>query len=107
MEETQVQSSRPANPRRRKPTPMQIFKERFLPLIILALTAILLVTFVVGSIVRAVQRNQYDKEIALEASSAAHEEHERLAADGHIYQFHALFLGVIVERLPKPPIKFR
>lgn len=71
MEETQVQSSRPVNPRRRKPTPMQIFKERFLPLIILALTAILLVTFVIGSIVRAIQRNQIENAAALIAAEEA------------------------------------
>ena len=50
MEEVQTNSSRPANPRRKKPTPMQIFKERFLPLIIIALTLILIIVFIVGSI---------------------------------------------------------
>ena len=71
MEENQNVSSRPVNPRRRKPTPMQIFKERYLPLIILALTAILLVTFVIGSIVRAVQRNKIEEAAALAAAEEA------------------------------------
>ena len=77
MEETQVQSSRPVNPRRKKPTPMQIFKERYLPLIILALTAILLLTFVVGSIVRAVQRNKIADAVAM----AAAEESARISEE--------------------------
>ena len=87
MEETQVQSSRPANPRRRKPTPMQIFKERYLPLIILALTAILLVTFVVGSIVRAVQRNKIEAAVALAAAEEAaqiSEEAKNIAHDAQV-----------------------
>lgn len=71
MEETQVQSSRPVNPRRKKPTPMQIFKERYLPLIILALTAILLLTFVIGSIVRGVQRNKIANAVAIAAAEEA------------------------------------
>lgn len=71
MEENQVQPSRPVNPRRRKPTPMQIFKERYLPLIILALTAILLVTFLAGSIVRAVQRNKIENAATLAAAEEA------------------------------------
>ena len=50
MEEAQTNSSRPVNPRRKKPTPMQIFKERFLPLIIVALTLILIIVFIASLI---------------------------------------------------------
>lgn len=87
MEETQVQSSRPANPRRRKPTPMQIFKERYLPLIIVALTLILLITFVIGSIVRGVQRNKIEKAAALSAAEEAarvSEEAKTIAQDAAV-----------------------
>ena len=49
MEEQQNVSSRPATPRRRKPSPMQIFKERHLPLIILGIAAVLIVTIIAGS----------------------------------------------------------
>lgn len=87
MEETQVPSTRPVNPRRKKPTPMQIFKEHYLPLIILALTAILLVTFVVGSIVRAVQRNKIETAVALAAAEEAarvSEEAKNIAHDAEV-----------------------
>lgn len=71
MEENQNVSSRPVNPRRKKRSPMQIFKERYLPLIILALTVILLVTFVIGSIVRGVQRGKIKEAAALAAAEEA------------------------------------
>jgi len=74
MEEQQNVSSRPATPRRRKPSPMQIFKERQLPLIILGIAAVLIVTIIAGSITRAVQR----KQIATEASEAAAAEDARI-----------------------------
>jgi NADH:ubiquinone oxidoreductase subunit 3 (subunit A) len=60
---------------------MQIFKEVYLPVIIAGIALILIFVFIVGSIVRAVQRNQYDKQMALEASIAAQEEHERLTQE--------------------------
>ena len=43
MEEVQTNPTRPANPRRKKPTKMQIFKEHYLPIIIV------LLTFIVGT----------------------------------------------------------
>ena len=73
MEEYRDESTRPANPRRRKPTKAQIFKERFLPLIILALTAIMILVIVIGSVTRAIQR----KQIATEASIAQAEKEAR------------------------------
>lgn len=74
MEEQQNVSSRPATPRRRKPSPMQIFKERQLPLIVLGIAAILIIIIIVGSITRAVQR----KQMTTEASIAAAEEEARI-----------------------------
>ncbi len=44
---------RPANPRRRRRSKLQIFKEAYLPTIILALTAILIIMFIIGGIVSA------------------------------------------------------
>lgn len=89
MEEMQNNPSRPANPRRKKPTPMQIFKERYLPLIIVALTLILLVTFVIGSIVRAVQRNRIENEAAL----AAAEESARITEEAKSIEQDAAVLA--------------
>lgn len=74
MEEQHDVHSRPANPRRRKPTPMQLFKSRLLPLIILGIAAVLIIVIIAGSITRAVQR----KQVATEASIAAAEEEARI-----------------------------
>ena len=56
MEEYRNESGSTGNPRRRKPTKAQIFKERMLPLIILGITALVILIILVGSITRAVQR---------------------------------------------------
>lgn len=77
MEEQRNDSNKPVNPRRRKPTPMQIFKERYLPLIIVALTLTMVIVIISGSITRAVQRNKIAKEAAL----ALQEEEARIAEE--------------------------
>lgn len=89
MEEAQTNSSRPVNPRRKKPTPMQIFKERFLPLIIVALTLILIIVFIVGSITRAVQRNK----IAKDAAEALLAEENRISQEAEDIATEAALLA--------------
>ena len=74
MEEQNNVPSRPVNQRRRRPSPMQIFKEKYLPWVILAVAAVLIVVIIAGSITRAVQRKQMVKE----ASIAAEEEEARI-----------------------------
>ena len=64
MEEQRNDSVQPVKPRRRKPTPMQIFKEHYLPVIIVGLTLILVLVTVVGSITRGVQRHKIAKDAA-------------------------------------------
>ncbi len=91
MVEQRNTPNRPVNPRRRKPTPMQIFKERYLPLILLAVAAVLILIIITGSIVRAVQRSQIAEEASIAASEEAvrvqnealsiSEDAKRLAAD--------------------------
>lgn len=78
-------NQRPGNPRRRRPTKAQIFKERYLPLIIVALTVVMLLIIIIGSIVRAVQRNN----IATEASIAAAQEQARLNQEASDIQARA------------------
>lgn len=77
MEEYSSESKQPANPKRRKPTKAQIFREKQLPLIILAVTAVVILIIVIGSITRAVQRNIIAKEMA----AAAAAEQARLDAE--------------------------
>ena len=69
---------RPANPRRRRRSRMQIIKEDYLPTIIIGISLILVVWFIIGSIVRAVQNSNYKKEVELQAQQAAQEEQQRL-----------------------------
>lgn len=90
MEEQRSNASRPANPRRRKRTPMQIFKEQYLPLIIVGLTAILMIVIIAGSITRAVQR----KQIANEASEAVAEEEARIRLEAQSIEEEAEMLAL-------------
>ena len=83
MEEQQNITSRPVHQRRRKPSPMQIFKERYLPLIVLGVAAVLIIVIIAGSITRAVQRKQMVKEAAIAASeeeARIHREYQDILA---------------------------
>ncbi len=66
----QQHTDRPRNPRRKQRTQMQIFKETYLPAIIACAALLLIVTFIIGSIVRAVQRNKLEAQASLEASES-------------------------------------
>lgn len=79
MDELNRETTRPVNPRRRKRNKIQIFKEVYLPAVIAFAALLLIFIFLIGSIVRAVQRNQYNKQRSQEASIAALEEQERLS----------------------------
>lgn len=72
MEEQLNESQRPVNPRRKKRSQMQVFKEAYLPTIIIGLAIILTIVFIAGSITRASQRKKAEKAIqeSIEASIA-------------------------------------
>ena len=74
MEDQFNESNRPVNPRRRKRTKMQIFKETYLPVIIAGAAVVLILVFIIGSITRAVQKNNAEKEAEQLAASIAAEE---------------------------------
>ncbi len=63
-------SKHPANPRRKKKSQLQIFKESYLPMIIAGIALIFIFVFIIGSIVRGVQRNQYEKKMQQQALDA-------------------------------------
>lgn len=69
---------RPVNPRRRKKTKWEIFKEAYLPLIIVAAAALLILVFIIGSIVKAVEANRLEKEAEIAASEQQEAEQTRL-----------------------------
>ncbi len=78
MDEQYNESNRPVNPRRRKRSKMQIFKETYLPVIIAGVAVLLIIIFIIGSIVRAVQKNKFETAESLAASSSLAEEQARL-----------------------------
>ncbi len=78
MEEQFNNTNPPVNPRRKKRSKIQVFKETYLPVIIAGVALILVIIFIIGSITRAVQKNRAEKEANIAASSAAAEEAERL-----------------------------
>ena len=48
MDEQQNNTNRPVNPRRKKRSQLQVFKEAYLPIIIAAVAVLLIIIFVVG-----------------------------------------------------------
>lgn len=71
MEESQNFNNRPVNPRRRKRSKAQIFKETYLPAIIAGLSMILILIFIIGSVTRSIQRKNKEKQERYDASIAA------------------------------------
>ena len=78
MDEMQNNESRPVNPRRRKRTKMDIFKESYLPVIIAGFTLIFILVTIIGSAVQGSQRKKQEEEAAIQASIDAQEEEKRL-----------------------------
>ena len=54
----------PVRRQRRKRTKFEIFKEAYLPFVIVALAAILVITFVIGSVSRAVTKKSWKRKPA-------------------------------------------
>ncbi|MBO5869038.1 MAG: hypothetical protein J6Q54_09030 [Oscillospiraceae bacterium] len=79
--EEQNANKRPVNPRRRRRTKFEIIKEDYLPAIIVIASLILILIFVVGSIVRGVERTKYKAELSRQEAIAAQEEQARLDAE--------------------------
>lgn len=78
MENDQNINNRPKNPRKRKRSKEQIFKEDYLPLIIIAVAAVMILIFIIGSIVRAVQQAEVDEQNSIASSIAKEEEAEEV-----------------------------
>ena len=70
----------PVRRQRKKRSKFQIFKEAYLPFVIVAIALVLVVTFVIGSVSRSVARKKAEQEASIAASeSAAVEEARQLA----------------------------
>lgn len=78
MEEQFNEMNQPVNPRRKKRTQMQIFKETYLPVLIAGAAIILIIVFIIGAIARGVQKSKAEKNASIAASSSVAEEQARL-----------------------------
>lgn len=81
MDEYNKEQSRPVNPRRRKRSKAQIFKEVYLPVIIAGIALLLIIIFIIGAIVRGVQKNRAEKDASIQASISILNEQARLAEE--------------------------
>ena len=79
MDENRNDMPKPSAPRRRKKTKIQIFKETYLPFVIIGVAALLILVFIIGAISRGVQNKNAEKQAALDASIAAAQQKEELA----------------------------
>lgn len=78
MDQQQNTPRRPTNPRRRKKSQIQIFKESYLPVIIGCVALLMILVFIIGSITRGIQKAQYKEQLKQEAAIAAQEKQEAL-----------------------------
>lgn len=84
MDEQFNTENQPVNPRRRKRSKLQEFKEDYLPLAIAAVAVLLILIFIIGSITRAVQRNRVKNQAQQAASSAAAENLSKLNEEAQL-----------------------
>lgn len=83
MDEMNNANQRPANPRRRKRSKWEIFKEAYLPVVIAGAALLLILIFIIGSIVRTVERNNAQRDASIAASIAESEEDLRLSNEAN------------------------
>lgn len=69
---------RPVNPRRKKRSKLQIFKEAYLPVLVVFLAVVLIIVLIVSSISRGVQKKKAALEESIANSISAEEEKARL-----------------------------
>ena len=74
----QRKNPRPVNPRRRKRSKLQTFKEAYLPVVIAAAAVLLIVIFIVGSVSRANEQKRLEQEASIESSIQQASEAARL-----------------------------
>ena len=81
MDESRNQVQPTARPRRKKKTKFQIFKETYLPFLIIALAVIFIIVCIIGAISRGVQKNRAIEQAELEAAIAEQQAIAALAAE--------------------------
>ena len=81
MDDQQNMTNRPANPRRRRRTQLEIFKEAYLPAIIACVALLLILIFIIGSISRAIEKKRVEKATDVAVSQSLQQEQDRLNAE--------------------------
>lgn len=81
MDEQQANKARPANPRRRQRSQIEIFKEAYLPVVIACIALLLILIFIIGAISRGIQRSKYEAQAKLDASISEANELARLTQE--------------------------
>lgn len=81
MDQQRNDSSRTPNPRRRKRSQIQVFKEAYLPILIAAVAVLLIIVFIIGAVSRSIQRRKAETAASIAASSSLAEEQARLTAE--------------------------
>ncbi len=81
MDERQDKQTPPVNPRRRKRSQVEIFKEAYLPAIIACVALLLILIFIIGSIARGINNRNAEAAAKQEASVSLQQEQERLAQE--------------------------
>lgn len=81
MDENRQKAPRPANPRRKKRSPLQIFKEAYLPAILAGAAVLLIIIFIVGSISRSAAKKKAQEQARYDASVSLENEMNRLSAE--------------------------
>lgn len=86
------QSNRPINPRRRRRTQMEIFKEVYLPALIAIIAVLMILVYIIGSISRAIKKNKAAYHESMQASIAAEQQLENwsIEADSRVAEAEAL-----------------
>lgn len=81
MDDQQTNNARPVNPRRRRRSQLQVFKEDYLPVVIACIALLLILIFVIGAVWRGIQKNKYEAQASLNASISEANELERLTQE--------------------------
>jgi len=81
MDNRKDSAPRPVNPRRRKRSRLQTFKEAYLPAILAGAALLLILIFIIGSIARSAQKKKDQEQARYEASVSLENEMNRLAGE--------------------------
>lgn len=81
MDEMENKTSQPVNPRRRKKTKAEIFKESYLPALIAGVALLFIIITVIGAIIQSGMRSDIAEQQAMEQAAAEQAQREKLSIE--------------------------